>query len=308
MNVMMTLGGFQFGISTAAYQELQRRTEYRWPSQDRFLQDPALQFVGPGADTITLQGVIYPEWNGGTGQVDDMRSLAAEGQPLTLIGGGGTVMGEWVIEGVEEKSSVFAIQGVARKQEFTLSLRKFKSADSSGLGGVFGLAGQLLGAASVAAPIGPLPTLDALTVSVGSQAGGFAASLTNAMGQVTSVATQLGSAASGVLSPISRAIDVATGLKTAATDAKRLLGSVPTTLSGISAATNLVNAASTAVNNAGAAGTMLKRAVENLTALTSVPTSAIDPVRSAMVTVNQMTVAATKTQTTATKLLGDLGA
>jgi hypothetical protein len=304
MNVMMTLGGFQFGISTAAYQELSRVTEYRWPSQERFLQDPALQFVGPGADTITLQGVIYPEWNGGTGQLDGMRDLAAGGQPLTLIGGTGTVMGEWVVERVEEKGTVFAIQGVARKQEFNLSLRKFKGVD----GGLGGLAGQLLGAASLAVPLGPLPSLDSLTVSVGSQAGGFAASLTNAMNQVNAVGTQLGSAASGVLSPIGRAIDVATGLKSAAVNAKQLLGSVPTTLSGISAATSLVSAASTAVNNAGAAGAMLKRSLTDLQALASVPASVLSPVQNALVTVNQLTVAATRTQTTATKLLGSLGA
>lgn len=303
MNVMMTLGGFQFGISTAAYQELTRTTEYRWPSQDRFLQDPALQFVGPGADTITLQGVVFPEWNGGTGQLDALRALAAGGTPLTLIGGTGTVMGDWVVERVEEKGTVFAAQGVARKQEFTLGLRKF-----AGGGGAGGLAAQLLGAASLALAPTPLASLDSLAVSVGSQAGGFAASLTGAMNQVTGVASQLGSAASGVLSPISRAIDVATGLKDAATNAKRLLGAVPTTLSGISSATSLVSAASTAVANAGAAGSMLKRSLNDLTAMRTVHDDTLATVQNAMVTVNQLTVAATRTQATATQLLKGLKA
>jgi hypothetical protein len=252
-----------------------------------------------------LQGVIFPEWNGGTGQLDDMRGLAAGGKPLTLIGGTGTVMGDWVVERVEEKQGVFAIRGAPRKQEFSLSLRKFKGTDS-GLGG---LASKILTSADLGKlpiPASALASLGSLTLSVGSQAGGFAASLTSAMGQVTSVASQLGSAASSVLSPIGRAIDVATGLKTAATDAKRLLGSVPTTLSGISSATSLVGAASTAVNNASAAGAMLSRSLTDLTALGTVSGDAIGTVQNAMTTVNQLTVAATQTHATATKLLGAL--
>ena len=42
-SVMMQLGAFQFSISTAAYQELTRRSEYRWASQDRFGKQPNLQ-------------------------------------------------------------------------------------------------------------------------------------------------------------------------------------------------------------------------------------------------------------------------
>ena len=123
--VMLQLGSFQFGINTAAYQTLQRTTEYRWPSQDRFGKGPVLQHVGQGADTITLPGVIYPEWRGGLGQIDDLRKLAAEGKPQTMIDGTGNVLGRWVIERLEEKQAVFADAGVPRKQEFTVQLRRY---------------------------------------------------------------------------------------------------------------------------------------------------------------------------------------
>lgn len=120
---MMTLGGYQFGISTATYHELRRSTEYHWPSQPRFGSAPAVQFVGVGDETISLPGVIYPEWNGGTGQLDSMRALADRKQPLLMIDGRGNVMGNWVIERVEEGQETFAQGGVARKQNFVLSLK-----------------------------------------------------------------------------------------------------------------------------------------------------------------------------------------
>jgi phage protein U len=124
-SIMLQLGRFQFGVNTAAYQRLQRATEYRWPSQDRFGQREALQFVGPGADTITLPGVIYPEWRGGLRVLDDLRELAAEGRPQTMIDGLGNILGRWVIERVEETQTVFADAGVPRKQEFTVQLRRY---------------------------------------------------------------------------------------------------------------------------------------------------------------------------------------
>ena len=93
--VMMQLGAFQFGINTAAYQGLSRSDEWRWPGQERFGQAPALQHTGPGATTITLDGILYPEWRAGLGQLDAMRAEAGKGKPLVLVDGRGQALGMW---------------------------------------------------------------------------------------------------------------------------------------------------------------------------------------------------------------------
>lgn len=59
---MMMLGQYRFSIDSAAYQTFTRSTEYRWEEQKRLGKDPAMQFVGPGTDTITLEGTIYPHF------------------------------------------------------------------------------------------------------------------------------------------------------------------------------------------------------------------------------------------------------
>lgn len=123
--VMMRLGSFKFAISTAAYQEFMRRTEYKWAAQELFMQHDDLQFTGPGGDVISLSGVIFPEFRGGTGQVAALRSLAAQGRPQLLVSGLGDVMGHWVIESIEEGQTVFAAAGVPRRQEFTVHIRKY---------------------------------------------------------------------------------------------------------------------------------------------------------------------------------------
>ena len=122
---MMRLGSFSFGINTAAYNELRRTTEYKWPALERFGQDDALQYTGPGADTITLTGVILTAYRGGAGQLNRLRAIAATGQPQLLVSGLGAIMGRWVIERIDEGQAVFAAAGHPRRQEFTVQLRKY---------------------------------------------------------------------------------------------------------------------------------------------------------------------------------------
>ncbi len=122
---MIALGAYRFSVETAAYGQLRRTTEYRWPAQERLGRRPALQFVGPGAETIELEGVIYPSYKGGLRQVDKMRAEAGTGRPLMLVGGDGLVLGSWCVERIEETGSVFTSDGAPQKIEFRLSLARY---------------------------------------------------------------------------------------------------------------------------------------------------------------------------------------
>ncbi len=127
MLTMMALGPFRFGIATAAYQSLDRSTEYRWESQERIMRHPAMQFVGAGHTTITLDGVILPMFRGGLSQVDRMRDIAASGSPQILVSGRGRVFGPFVIMKVAEKQTVFLPDGTARKLEFSVEVKSYGS-------------------------------------------------------------------------------------------------------------------------------------------------------------------------------------
>lgn len=136
VNMMMILGVYRFCISNAAYQTLSRATEYRWAEQSRLGNEPALQFIGPGADTIKLDGTIYPHFKGGLRQVTAMRLEAAAGIPLMLISGNGTAFGRWCILSVEETQTVFLKDGTPRKITFSLTLQKYGEEKQSGVLGI----------------------------------------------------------------------------------------------------------------------------------------------------------------------------
>lgn len=128
VSVMMALGLFVFGLDTLPYQQLQRQTQWRHPSVPRVGRRPARQFTGPGDETITLSGVLYPEITGGKVSLDLVRALADTGKAWPLVQGDGTFYGHFVVESIDETASVFFPDGRARKIEFSLKLTRVDDA------------------------------------------------------------------------------------------------------------------------------------------------------------------------------------
>lgn len=123
--VMMALGSFRFGVNRANYQVFSRNAPYRWAKQDRLGRAPALQFLGPDTEEITLEGVIYPHFKGGLRQVELMRLIAMQGVPLMLVDGLGFVWQRWCITTVDERRSFLMAGGTPRKIEFSVSLQSY---------------------------------------------------------------------------------------------------------------------------------------------------------------------------------------
>ena len=124
-DTMMALGVYRFALSTAAYQEFAHRAEYRWARQDVLGAPSTYQYLGPGEQTITLRGVIYPQYKGGLNQISLMRAQASLGIPLYLTDGTGRVWGQWCIKEVEETRRVFEADGTPRRVEFRIVLVRY---------------------------------------------------------------------------------------------------------------------------------------------------------------------------------------
>lgn len=122
--MMLALGMFVFSLSTAAYQELQRQTEWRHASNSRVGAAPARQFTGRGDDSITLPGVILPELAGSALSLDALRLMANTGKAWPMVEGSGRIYGLWVIESLSETKTIFFRDGTPRRIEFTLNLKR----------------------------------------------------------------------------------------------------------------------------------------------------------------------------------------
>lgn len=124
-DVMMSIGGFKFGIATAAYDEMRKQHSWRWAQQDRIGRKPAQQAVGPDASTVSMKGRIYPHWNGGLKQLIDLKAMGDDMQPLQMIDGTGRIWGKFVITKLAETAKHLNEIGQPRRQDFTLELKEY---------------------------------------------------------------------------------------------------------------------------------------------------------------------------------------
>jgi phage protein U len=137
--MMLALGPYFFSWLTASYQNKSESRSYRWESQNVIGQFPLYQYMGPGEQELKLDGVIYSNYqgshsaklngipyHGGILQLPLMKVTASQGEPLMLVDGLGNVLGKWVITHLDEKQTTFCSNGLPRKTEFSLDLRKFE--------------------------------------------------------------------------------------------------------------------------------------------------------------------------------------
>lgn len=132
--MMMSYGMFVFGLSTAAYQELQRQTNWRHASQSRINARPVHQFLGPGDDTINLTGQLLPMFTGGQQNLDMLRALADQGKAWPLIEGTGTYYGMFAITSLQERKSEFFRDGAAKQINFDIALTRIDEGRTEMLG------------------------------------------------------------------------------------------------------------------------------------------------------------------------------
>ncbi|MCT4608667.1 MAG: phage tail protein [Pelagimonas sp.] len=131
-DVMMILGDFEFKISTAEFQSLDRRHRQRKAVHQRIGRKAASQHIGAELDTMRLSGHILPHWNGGWGQMDRLRSMANSGEPFTLIDGQGKNHGPWELIEVSEKNSDY-FDGSPLRIDFNISLQEYGEDRGNGL-------------------------------------------------------------------------------------------------------------------------------------------------------------------------------
>lgn len=147
LSVQMAYGLFVFGLSTLAYENLRRSTQYRHAAGNVVGGRPKLQFIGPGAETINLTGRLFPQFKGTPLGLDLLRSMAAEGKAWPLICGYGRVFGTYVVTDIDEAQSNFTNLGIPERIEFTVNFTRADVRVTEALGTLKDGAKKLLGMA-----------------------------------------------------------------------------------------------------------------------------------------------------------------
>lgn len=113
--MMMVFGMFVFTLRTAPYQQLRHSQDWRHVKNDRINQSAGWQYIGAGDDSITLDGVLYPEITGGNLSLSSLETIGFTGRPWPLIEGDGRIYGMYVMTRLERGKSEFDRYGNPKK-------------------------------------------------------------------------------------------------------------------------------------------------------------------------------------------------
>lgn len=131
----MVLGEFMFSTGADNLHGRERVSQGRHAPQELIGADPPVQTLGRKAQTVSLQILILPEYQGGLGQIEALHAAAGDGVERALCSGYGAYFGDFLVDKVRQKDSYIVAAGLPRKIEATLDL--IRQAD--GAGGFFGL-------------------------------------------------------------------------------------------------------------------------------------------------------------------------
>lgn len=121
---LAALGMFAFTTDSTLFDKLTRSREWRHERTERFGAIAASQFVGPGAEKITLTGRLVPEVLGRYGALDTLVEMANTGDAYPFIDGRGRVLGHFTIDRVDEGHDNLTENGIARVKDFTIELAR----------------------------------------------------------------------------------------------------------------------------------------------------------------------------------------
>lgn len=124
-SVQLTVGGYQFWIENASLDKFSRSSTYRWVAQERIARPVAMQNVGTGEDTITLNGYFHPHLKGKAHALDKLRQMADEGIPYNVVTGTGINLGRWCIVEIKDDFSEMLDDLRPRRVDFTVTLKKY---------------------------------------------------------------------------------------------------------------------------------------------------------------------------------------
>lgn len=134
--IMMSLGGFKFGLSTLQYQKLTSKLSWRWAKKDRYNRPPAMQFHGRDAKTHDFDITLFPEKAADLNLFGKLEALANKGEPLRLVSGGsvsvegvlmpsGTDLGRFCITSLNVGKVSFMDDGVSLQQTAQLTIIEY---------------------------------------------------------------------------------------------------------------------------------------------------------------------------------------
>lgn len=122
--MLMMIGPVQFKVAPVALMDYQRTHDASFAEKAIIGAAPALEWTGEGPESWTIRATLFPERFGGMGALTILDGLRRLGRPQYMMRGDGRLMGWVVIMSVVEVSTHLDRDGVGRKIEVDIAVRR----------------------------------------------------------------------------------------------------------------------------------------------------------------------------------------
>jgi len=122
----MALGPFAFEGLGFGFDKISRKLNTEWATVATAGGFDAQQWLGPKSEEIKISGAVFEKEFGGQSSLDGVRGAALSGTPLMLAKLSGSIVGFMTIQGVDEAEDYIDANGVARKNVYSIRLRRYR--------------------------------------------------------------------------------------------------------------------------------------------------------------------------------------
>lgn len=122
--MLAALGMFVFETDSLLFDSRTRDRDWRHASSERFGARAASQFLGPGEDKISVNGLLVREIAGSYSAIETLVEMADGGDAYPLADGSGRILGTFVITNLREQHNVLIDTGEARVIDFSIDLKR----------------------------------------------------------------------------------------------------------------------------------------------------------------------------------------
>lgn len=116
--------------------QINRETQATWATQQRLSREPAMQFTGPGQDSLILEARIMPHMFGGLETLNGLNASMRAGDvlefirfstpnPGKMVPYSGHNLGSFVITSMRINEGRFASDAMATEIEFSIELTRY---------------------------------------------------------------------------------------------------------------------------------------------------------------------------------------
>jgi phage protein U len=140
--MLYTLGALSIDVAPFNVHDVSENGATEYASKAVVGTEPLLEFVGEGANDMSLSGRLFPRAIGGLDELEILRQMRVSGKPQYMMRGDGKPMGWYAITSVSTRSSYLDGNGIGKQIEVSISMTR---AQTPAAASFFSLISGLLG-------------------------------------------------------------------------------------------------------------------------------------------------------------------